>query len=519
MTEQIAKKSLIGRRKALLLIAAAPAAAVAGYSLLNSASAQSAKAGPNPIVLENQYVGSDLWQYKAANLKRATDLTGQVKGYASATSINKGESLTFHLTVNPVQSYKIEIYRLGWYQGKGGRLMQQIGPLDGVRQPDPKFDPNTGLISCEWSPGYKLTIPDSWTSGIYIALLINEQKYANYIPFVVRDDARKAELLYQQSVTTYQAYNNYPMDKGGKSLYAGVGSSYGPNTLTGDNRAVKVSFDRPYAADGAGECLKWESYFVRWLERSGYDVAYSTNLDTHANGQKLLNYKGFLSVGHDEYWSKAMYDAAEAARDAGVNLGFFGANALYWQVRFESSASGAPNRVMVCYKDAKLDPVKDTTATVTWRDPALNRPEQGLLGVQYDGWTEQIYFPFIIKNSQHWIYEGTGFRNGDAVPGLVGYEADSYHPQLKTPDNLNNSFTLLSESPYTDHNKKDWLAHSCIYQAPSKAWVFAAGTIGWSWGLDNFDEHRIAHPGIQRMTANLLDKFSSFAPNVALGLK
>ena len=79
---------------------------------------------------------------------------------------------------------------------------------------------------------------------------------------------------------------------------------------------------------------------------------YSTNLDTHANGGRLLNHKGFLSVGHDEYWSKAMYDAVEAARDAGVNLAFFGANTVYWQVRFEPSAGGVPNRVMVCYKGA-----------------------------------------------------------------------------------------------------------------------------------------------------------------------
>jgi hypothetical protein len=46
-----------------------------------------------------------------------------------------------------------------------------------------------------------------------------------------------------------------------------------------------------------------------------------------------LNSTGFLSVGHDEYWSKPMRDAAEQARDAGVHLAFVEANAIYWQVR------------------------------------------------------------------------------------------------------------------------------------------------------------------------------------------
>src|SRR5262249_25191341 len=177
------------------------------------------------------------------------------------------------------------------------------------------------------------------------ALLTNAQKFQNYIIFVVRDDQRVADLLYQQSVTTYQANNNYPNDNTtGKSLYEF--NSFGANTVTGGPQAVKVSFDRPSINDGAGEFFMCEVYFVRWIERMGYDVAYATDIDTHANGARLRNYKGFLSVGHDEYWSQAMYDAAEAARDAGVNLAFFGANALYWQVRFEPSSRGVPNRVM-----------------------------------------------------------------------------------------------------------------------------------------------------------------------------
>src|SRR5262249_10593243 len=250
-----------------------------------------AYAADNPIVIENQQPGSSGWQL---TLNAANDSTGQIKGYASATSVQKGEPINFHVTVNPAQTYNIDVYRMGWYQGLGGRLMQHIGPLSGVQQPACPTNATTGLIVCNWASSYTLSVPTTWTSGIYVALLTNAQNYQNYIIFVVRDDNRIAPLLYQQSVTTYQAYNNYPDNNtSGKSLYEY--NSYGGNTIAGAKRAVKVSFDRPYTNwDGAGDLLDWEIYFVRWMERSGYDVTYSTDLDTHANGGRLLNYKGFL---------------------------------------------------------------------------------------------------------------------------------------------------------------------------------------------------------------------------------
>jgi len=469
-----------------------------------------AYAADNPIVIENQQPGSSGWQLR----NWASDAPGQIKGYASATSVNKGTPITFYVTVNPAQTFTIDVYRVGWYQGSGGRLLQQIGPFNGVQQPPCPRDTTTGLIACNWTPTYTLSVPTTWTSGIYLAVLTNAQSYQNDIVFVVRDDNRIAPLLYQQSVTTYQAYNNYPNDgTTGKSLYEY--NSYGPATVSGTSRAVKVSFDRPYSEwAGAGQFLQWELYFVRWLEHSGYDVTYSTDLDTHSNGSRLLNYRGFLSVGHDEYWSKQMRDAAEAARDAGVNLAFFGANAAFWQVRFEASANGVANRVMVCYKDGTKDPVQGATTTARWRLAPANRPEQTLIGIQYTSQTQNNgYVSYVVTTSGHWVYAGTGFRDGDSVPGILGYEADRQWSEYPLPSYVAGTYALLSRSPYTNYNgQPDW-ANSSIYQAPSGAGVFGAGTISWSWGLDNYGSHNIADARIQRTTANILNQFISAAPS------
>src|SRR5207249_5239050 len=253
----------------------------------------------------------------------------------------------------------------------------------------------------------------------------------------------------------------------------------------------------------------WEVFFVRWLERSGYDVKYSTDVDTHENSARLLNSKAFLSGAHNEYWSKPMYDGVQQARDAGVHLGFFGANAVFWQVRFEASPlTGAADRVLVGYKDRTIDPVQGPTTTVQWRDPFLNRPEQQLMGVQFSGQiadgTPNV--PYVVANSSSWVYAGTGLADGNSIPGIIGYEMDSSMSSAPLPTSVAGTYQLLSQSPYTDPGPPPtpMVANSSIYQAPSGAWVFGAGTVSWSWGLDLAN---VVDPRIQRITANLSQRF------------
>ena len=463
-------------------------------------------AAANPVVAENQQAGTSAW--KLGSLV-ADDVTQQVKGYASATSVSQNASITFFVSVNPVQTFNLDIYRIGWYGGLGGRLRLHQPGLAGTMQPACPTDPTTGMIACHWAPSYSLTVPADWTSGIYLVMLTNSLGFESYIPFVVKD-GRPAAFLYQESINTDQAYNNYPDDHAtGKSLYAF--NSFGANTVSGTTRAVKVSFDRPYADNGARMFLSWEIQLVRWLEQSGYDVTYSTDIDTHANSQALLSSKGFLVGGHSEYWSLPMYDAATAARDAGVNLAFFGADVLGWQVRFEPSATGVPNRVEVCYKDPTLDPVQGPTLTVAWRWGYLNRPGQTLTGLMVTGEVDfTANADYVVTNSSHWVYAGTGFKDGDAVHGIVGYEMDRYDTNYPAPNSTNR--TLLSSSPFTDTNGVARVSNSSIYQAPSGAWVFASGTFSWSWALDNLSS--LADARIQRTTANLLSAFVFGAPIV-----
>jgi hypothetical protein len=502
------------RARVLLLFVLAFAFATVG--LLDAAPAALAA---NPIVTENQQPGTTNWQLGRPGFHTADDTRKQIKGFASATSVNKGGTLTFYATVSPVQTFNIDFYRLGWYGGTGGRRIQHVQGVNGLTQPSCPMDPITGLLECtNWSATYTLNVPTDWTTGVYLALLTNSQNYQNYITFVVRDDDRPSPLLYQLPVNTYQAYNDYPNDGAtGKSLYPF--NSYGANTITGNTRAVKVSFDRPYHDDGAGDLIvgqgTGELDFIQWLEKSGYDVTYSTDVDTSENGSRLLLHSGFITSAHGEYWSKPQRDAVEAARDAGVNLGFFSGNEMLWQVRYESSGTGVPARVVVCYKNqaSTLDPVQGDTTTSKWRDPPVNRPEQTVLGIQTIAGAA-FYLaddPYVVTNSSSWVYTGTGLNDGDSVSGIVGYEWERYDTGYPYP--VNRSYTTLSISPVPFGSTGDH-AESSIYQAPSGAWVFDAGTIWWGYGLN---EPGIVDPRIQQTTANILNRFVTSYERPATG--
>jgi hypothetical protein len=315
------------------------------------------------------------------------------------------------------------------------------------------------------------------------------------VPFIVRDDSSHSALLIQSSTNTAEAYNDW----GGQALYP-----------SGTTHAVEVSYDRPHSGSGTS-LLEAELQFVRFVEKEGYDATYTTDVDTHENGKLLLDHRAFVSIGHDEYWSSQMRDAVEAARGAGVNLGFFGGNDSYWQIRYAPSASGAPDRVIVGYKEEfrqdpnyrSADPAKIALTTAEWRQSFIGRPEQLMTGVMY-GFNIGNHrdLPFRVQNASNWVYAGTGVSDGQLLTKIVGREYDSVHAGFPKP--ASTSFVVLSN---TVNPLNGSIQNSVIYQAPSGAWVFAAGTMDWSWALDSYSVFNRVSPVIQQMTVNILDRF------------
>src|SRR5437667_8463405 len=359
------------------------------------------------------------------------------------------------------------LFRLGWYGGAGARpILGSTQPLSLGDQPACPPDPATGLVRCSWTPTFTVSVPPDAVSGLYVVRIVRDDAFGALIPLVVKDE-RPADLLMESAVLTAQAYNNW----GGTGLYDPPGAF-----------AVQVSFDRPYASDtGSGQVLRYEALMARFLERYGYDVTYTTNLDVVREGPSALLRRGaFLSVGHDEYWPGEERDAVEAARDAGMPVLFFGANAAYWKVRLSESGADGNARVVICYKRRPQDdPLHGTPQqTGRYRDDAIGRPEEELVGSMYESW---LLFgqPWVVVNPDHPIYTGTGLRSADTIPQLVGYEYDRTF-LLDTPGKV----TVVARSPVVDAEGRTSFSEATMYPAPSGALVFGAGTIYFARGLD-----------------------------------
>jgi hypothetical protein len=442
-------------------------------------------------VAENLHAGSSGWRMGDSGYQIATDVRGEIKGYASEASVDGGQPITFFVSVSPAQQFKIDIYRLGWYGSSGGRLMVGGTWLPGMTQDACPIDWEIGLRVCDWQPTIRFTVPSNWVSGLYLAVLTNAAHFQNGILFVVRDDASTAPILYVQPVTTYQAYNQFPNDGIGQSLY---------------ERAVKVSFDRPYANSGVGKhFFDYDQPFAAWLERAGYDVTYATSIDLHQQGAALLvRHRVMVIAGHDEYWTAAMRAAATAALDHGTSLAFFAANNIYWQARLESAPDGRPDRVLVCYRSAVLDPEPNPALkTVLWRDPPVNQPEQALLG---SGYTNAVAgrAAWVVADAASWVYSGTGLSNGQLIPGLVWGESD--RPASSPDPDSYPTVEVLSDSPFQTWYGQIDRSQSVLYQAAGGGWVFDAGTFGWPRALDPFGQ---PDPRVEGMTRNLLDRMIS----------
>jgi hypothetical protein len=470
----------------------------------------------NAITIENSLQGSPKSEW---DISGAGDLS--IQGFSTDISVNNGQTIYFKIK-SPV-AYTITIYRLGWYNGDGARLVSATNSVvfDAIlpqSQPDDDYDTVTGKTSCSnWVISAHWNVPSDAVSGIYIAKLTRtDTNGSSHIAFVVRNDNRNAAMLFKTSDTTWQAYNNY----GGNSLYVNNSGE----SIQGFNHATKVSYDRPFytrnGGGGGGASEDWlfnaEYPMLRWLERNGYDVSYTTDVDMDRDSSTITpaKHKILLSVGHDEYWSTNERTKFETARNNGVHLAFFSGNEVYWKVRWEDN-----HRTLVCYKEGTLANNTcgfkcDTSTNIwtgLWRDgdattyPGSDggNPENALTGqISWDGTTSSIIVPDTYKNLRFWRNTAvTNLASGQSITfpyGTLGYEWD--WEQVDYASNNPKGRITLSNTFYNGHTHK-----LSLYKHNSGALVFGAGTVQWSWGLDNIHDRGSEAPSIimQQATVNL----------------
>ena len=507
-----------------------------------------------------------------------------IQGFGTDIAINRGETLEFKVDTDS-DDYRIDIYRMGYYGGMGARRVDSFEPSatlpqiqpECLRGPIPVLAEGGGLetwpaplVDCgNWAVSASWQAPDDATSGIYFARLVREdpiegwvkndafeptplpptgedslweapgfhavmrnplrEARASHIYFVVRDDDGESDLLFQTSDLNWQAYNRY----GGHSVYGRLN----PERLRlhgGPPRAPKVSYNRPFENRhyrAVNMVFNSEYPMVRWLERNGYDVSYTSGVDTDRRGEELLEHKVFLSVGHDEYWTGQQRRNVEAALAAGVHLGFFGSNDIFWKVRWEPSIDGSeqPYRTFVTYKESqdhrKLDPVEWTGLFRDHRsiNPEGPWPANALTGTLFtvNAWrNDPLMVDAEFADLRFWRNtEVARLRPGEryvSIKGILGHEWDSdIDNGFRPPGLFRLSATTIDNLQYCVHPGRGCETGSAthnavLYRHESGALVFDTGTLQWPWGLD---AHHDTETGVPPERQNGMDTRVGVDPN------
>jgi hypothetical protein len=555
------RKPIAGKRGLLALVYVAIACSLAAAFSLSPAVSTAAAltetedncaSASNPIVCENALPGypETKWQ-----VEKVGDST--IQGYATSMSVNVGETEFFKIKT-PASAYHIEILRLGYYGGNGARLVASgISPTAHLPQSQPEClkEPSTGLIDCgNWGVSAQWTVPSNAVSGVYIALLTRSDTGGkSQIVFLVRNDASHSKILLQTSDATWEAYNAY----GGNSLYACT-VDCPPGEPKAYKGAYAVSYNRPFdgslSTDNGASYLYYAEYqMIRWLEKNGYEVSYTTQDEVDRNGALLKNHQIFMSSGHDEYWSAGQRASVEAAREAGVNLAFFSANELFWKTRWGSSIDGTEThyRTLTTYKETHfegpVDPKDPPTWTGAWRDPRSShadggKPENALSGQQFEvnSGSAEITVPSQYSKLRMWRNTAVASLKAGQTLTLapeadtLGYEWDQdVDNGFRPAGELDLSSTTVSEAQaFTDYgtvlnDNATATHHLTLYRAPSGALVFGAGTVQWAWGLESENAWNVYYtdpnepepdPNVEQFTVNLLAEMGVQPGSLTKGL-
>lgn len=524
--------------------------------------------GANLVAAENQLTGTARasWDLASPNFGGVSTLQGFLDGF----TVDKGSTANFKIAQSDTAGWTAEVFRLGYYGGNGARSYGTLTPTGGQltasqSQPAPTdVDPDTTLPSVDcsnWSTTLTWTPPAWVPSGMFILKLNRTGGGTSHILFVVRDDARRADLTVMPADSTWNAYNAW--GGMGGSMYSGNSLYYGTSVNQYDADCARyVSYNRPVINRGAADsgrsygAVEWSNFFtseypmVRFLERNGIDAKYygcidaagdSAGIQLIGNGTTRGGSNAAMMLGHNEYWSDGMRSGWEAASAAGVSIFTCASNEVFWRlVGSSNDASGRP-RVWECYKSTigSRGSTGRTQWTGTWRDPdgaskGGNNPENKLTGTIFavnGPDLRALVVPFAGGYSSQPLWRHTSVASlttGQSYTSpsqILGFEWDVYGPAAVTssggqfmaaPDPRTRycsdatyaiSGMLLDDAGdvYTSGNATHRLV---VKPGGGNSLVFGTGSMNWAFGCDDANAYQIGSDNtsqqIQQATINML---------------
>lgn len=470
----------------LLLVLAPLALLVAG--------AGAASAGTqNAIQAENALAGTSTWFIE-------TPHQDEIDGYFDRTSYLPGQSATLYVDSHS-DPFSYTVYRMGYYQGLGGREVANGSVAPNKWQPGrtvaDDLPRGARLLTTGWRPSTTIPLDPSWVSGYYLVKLHDDytggESYAN---FVLRSPD-PAPVVIVLATNTWQAYNAW----GGLSLYRDM--RVAPPIKKQADVPHEVSFLRPYgarsgevhgdkgatdgkgASAGAGEFFLFDRPLVAWAESNGYPVSYATDDDVRPAVEAGASTKIVVFSGHSEYHSLAEWNETLRLTTVGVSEAFLGGNAFAWQARFGDDnrhlcGAAGPQTEMSVWRFAGLDPCPNHgLKTVRWK--TLSLPQSLVTGTMETHGIQSG--PQTALATMSWPWQGADLADGIPLGKLEGSEYDGIRAKSNDAAHL----LVLSRTAFAP--PADGVLggaatqNMTLWQRSPDAFVFSGAQTGFNWRL------------------------------------
>ena len=452
-------------------------------------------------------------------------LSDGLLGYAWPKWVRSGEKAEFR--VHSPEAYKLSLWRYGWGKERVRKIgwFDEHGP-DATRQITPDGDYTQSGV--EWnkfgyaSPHHRQLVEAPDRSGLYFFHASTESGRFFSFPWIVAPSHPSAKIAVLASNITWNAYNNF----GGRSNY--IHPDRLPPTPTVNARLeltrytdphhlvydgadyAPLSFERPEPInhvpesvevtdpiEGRAAChvapAEWR--LLGWMERERFRYDLYAETQFHFGQLDLDQYRVLVLGPHPEYWSRSMYDRLKAwVFERGGRLIYLGGNGLNCDVEFLDESR-------CIYRNEDGRRLTAAGSPFESRFHLRHESEAGLLGVVYTEAGIMTAAPYEVIDASHWIFEGTGLKQGDVfgsesqherVPGgASGHETDK-----RSGSSPKNSRILAK-----GQNPNGGGAEMVMHEPGCGGAVFSVGSICWSSAL-------LVDAAVSRITANVLRRFS-----------
>jgi hypothetical protein len=96
-----------------------------------------------------------------------------LEGFASQVSAAAGDDVALFVN-STARAVQVQAYRMGYYQGLGGRLVWQSDFVPAGVQVPPAVAPGVGIVTCPWSTTMTISITNDWPPGCYLLKLVGD---------------------------------------------------------------------------------------------------------------------------------------------------------------------------------------------------------------------------------------------------------------------------------------------------------------------------------------------------------